>query len=147
MPRGDAYKTELDAVAIVRAEYERAGWAVGPTLSKTEERRQGCDLIAEHRGTGKRAAIEVKGWGDPLRRPDGSFNFPADINAQQHERALEDDGWRLEIVANLTAARDGSGRAQRLTLSAGEVRRRAVPLKLAVPLEGLEGRIKDAEPA
>lgn len=145
MPRGDARKTELEAVAIVRAEYARAGWTLGPTLSKREERRQGCDLFADHPGNGRRVAIEVKGWGEPLRRADGSFSFAADINAQQHERALKDDGWRLEIVANLTAARVGVERPQRLTLSAEEVRRRAVPLKLAVPLDGLESRIKDAD--
>jgi hypothetical protein len=145
MPRGDAYKIELDAVAIVRGEYERAGWSVGATLSKSEERRQGCDLLAEHANTGDRAVIEVKGWGEPLRRRDGTFSYPADINAQQHQRALNDDSWRLEIVANLSAARAGSGRAERLTLSAAEVRERAVPLKLAVPLKGLEHRISYAE--
>lgn len=147
MPRGDAYKTELEAVAIVRGEYERAGWSVGPTLSKAEERRQGCDLLAEHADTGERAVIEVKGWGEPLRRLDGTFSYPADINAQQHQRALNDDLWRLEIVANLSAVRAGSGRAERLTLSAAEVRERALPLKLAVPLDGLEDRIRDAESA
>jgi hypothetical protein len=109
MPRGDAYKTELEAVAIVRREYERAGWSVGATLSKSKERRQGCDLLAEHADTGDRAVIEVKGWGEPLRRTDGTFSYPADINAQQHQRALNDNSWRLEIVANLSAARAGSG--------------------------------------
>ena len=145
MPRGDAYNTELEAVAIVRREYEQAGWSVGATLSKSEERRQGCDLLAEHADTGDRAVIEVKGWGEPLRRRDGTFSYPADINAQQHQRALNDDSWRLEIVANLSAARAGAGRAERLTLSAAEVRERAVPLKFAVPLKGLECRIRYAE--
>jgi hypothetical protein len=147
MPRGEAYKTELEAVAIVRSEYERAGWSVGPPLSKTEERRQGCDLLAEHAETGDRAVIEVKGWGEPLRQLDGAFCYPADINAQQHQRALHDDLWRLEIVANLSAARVASGRPERLRLSAADVRERAIPVKLAVPLDGLEYRIRDAESA
>jgi hypothetical protein len=146
MPRGEARKTELEAVAIVRAEYERAGWTVGPTMSKAEERRLGCDLVAEHAVSGERVAIEVKGWGEPLRRPDGEFGYPADINAEQFERS-GGDGWRLEIVANLTAARAGMGRAERLTLSGAEVRKLAVPLKHAVPLEGLEGRIREVDPA
>jgi hypothetical protein len=88
--------------------------------------------------------IEIKGWGRPLRLLDGSFSYPADINAQQHRRALDDDSWRLEIVANLTAARAGSSRPERLTLSSAEVRERALPLKLAVPLDGLQNRIRAA---
>jgi len=105
--RGDTYKTELEAVVIVRREYERAGWSVGPTLSKREERRQVCDLVAEHTATGERPMIEVKGWGEPLRRVDGSFMYPADIKAQQHGHALSDNSWRLEIVANLTESVSG----------------------------------------
>jgi hypothetical protein len=133
------------AVAIVRRDYERAGWSGGATLSKSEERRQGCDLLGEHADTADRAVIEVKGWGEPLRRRDGTSSYPADINAQQHQRALNDDSWRLEIVANLSAARAGSGRAERRTLSAAGVRERAVRLKFAVPLKGLEYRIRYAE--
>jgi hypothetical protein len=142
VPRGNAYKTEQDAVRIVRAEYRSAGWQLGPALSKQEERRQGCDFFAVHPDTGERVAIEVKGWGEPLLSPSGKFGYPADINAQQYERAVGDDDWRLEIVANLTAAREGSGDPQRLTLSAPEVRERAVALKLAVPLDGLQDRIR-----
>jgi hypothetical protein len=112
-----------------------------------EWRLEGCDLRAEHSATGDRAAIEVKGWGEPFRGVDGSFTYPADINAQQHMRACSDDSWRLEIVANLTAARAGSGRPERLTLTAAEVRELAIPLKFAVPLDGLVDRIYEAAPA
>ena len=147
MPRSElALRTERDAIAIVRAEYELAGWIVGPALSKVEERRQGCDLVAEHPDTGERLWIEVKGWGEPFLGARGGFNYPADINAQQHGRAVDDDRWRLEIVANLAAARAGSGQPQRLTLSAQAVRQRAIPLKLAIPLDGLERQIREVTP-
>lgn len=56
--------------------------------------------------------IEIEGWGEPLLAPDGSFSYPADVNQEQLQHARSDPNWRLEIVGNLTAVRDGTGPAQ-----------------------------------
>ncbi len=90
--------------------------------------------------------MEVKGWGEPAR-PDGSFSYDADINVQQLERAKRDPSWRLEIVANLTAARKGEGTVERLSLSAADVVERAKPWAFLVPLDGLVAVVDDADEA
>lgn len=86
--------------------------------------------------------VEVKGWGEPLMRPGGEFTYDADVNVEQHARAFRDPNWRLEIVANLTAARVGAGEIQRLTLTASEVVDRARPWRYKVLLSGLADRIR-----
>jgi hypothetical protein len=86
----------------------------------------------------------VKGWGEPLLRPSGGFTDPADINLEQHEWA-KDPRWRLEIVANLSAVRKGTGAVQRLSLTGAEVRARAREWKYKVRLDGLESRISSRE--
>jgi hypothetical protein len=143
VPRGEALKIERAAYEIVRKEELERDWTPGPPLTKTEEAREGCDFLSTPPTGGSPDRVEVKGWGEPLLMPDGRFTYPADINVEQHERAgAEDQNWRLEIVANLTAARAGVGEVQRLTLTGAEVRDRARPWKYKVGLEGLENRIR-----
>jgi hypothetical protein len=77
-----------------------------------------------------------------LLRSAQSFSFPADINVEQYDRASRDARFRLEIVANHTAARNGSGTVERLTLTADDIRARARPSQYRLPLNGLEGRIR-----
>lgn len=48
----------------------------------------------------------------------GRFRYSQDINAEQLRRAQEDPNWRLEIVANLGAARKGLGQVERLPVTA-----------------------------
>jgi hypothetical protein len=154
MPRGDALKTEREAVEIVRQEEIARGWSPGPPLSKSRERIEGCDFFSYPADGGPPHPIEVKGWGEPLLTPGGSFTYGADINAQQFERARRDPRWRLEIVGNLTAARTGSGAIERLSLTAAEVIERAQPWRFSVPLDGLRrvfpiarSSVPGAEPA
>jgi hypothetical protein len=137
---------EREAVAIVRQEELDRGWTPEPLLSKTQERLEGCDFFSTPPDGGPAHPIEVKGWGEPLIKANGSFTYPADVNAQQFERAQRDPTWRLEIVANLTAFLAGLGPYQRLTLSGGEVVERATPWKYTVTLEGLSGRVKELAP-
>lgn len=128
-------KTETEAYEIVRREELGRGWTPGPLLSPHQQRLEGCDFFSTPPGKRPPDRVEVKGWGDPLLR-DGRFTYPADINVEQYERA-KDPCWRLEIVANLTAAREGRGEVDRLTLTGAEVRKRARPWKYKVSLDGL----------
>jgi hypothetical protein len=75
---------------------------------------------------------------------EGQFRYGVAINAEQFERAKTDPRWRLEIVANLTAARAGIGSPERLSLTAVEVVDRARPKLYDLDLEGLQGRIQAA---
>ncbi len=124
-------------MAIVRDEEIAREWTPGPPLSRQRERQEGCDFFSTPPGGGAPHPVEVKGWGESLFRPDGRFRYPQDINSEQRARAESDPNWRLEIVANLTAARLKTGVVERLTLTAAEVTSRAVPWKYRVPLEGL----------
>ncbi|MDA0160468.1 hypothetical protein OM076_09335 [Solirubrobacter ginsenosidimutans] len=143
MPRSPSgLSTEREAVSVVRAEEHARGWIPAPNLSKSEEARHGCDFFSQPPDGGTPHPVEVKGWGEPLKRPDGAFTYDADVNAEQLARASRDPNWRLEIVANLTAARSGAGDIQRLTLTAAEVVRRARPWRYKVPLSGLSDRIR-----
>ena len=143
MPRSvGALSTEREAVLVVRAEEEARGWTPGPNLSKYEEALQGCDFVSQPPDGGAAHAVEVKGWGEPLRRGDDGFTYDADINAEQHARACRDSNWRLEIVGNLTAARAGTGEIERLTLTAADVVERARPWRYKVGLSGLTDRIR-----
>ena len=84
----------------------------------------------------------MKGWGEPLLRPDGSFMYPADINAEQLARAKRNPTWRLVIVGNLDAVLANTGKPQVLVLAAGEVATRAIGWRYRVPLDGLETSIE-----
>lgn len=142
MPRGASRDTEREAVEIVRTEESARGWSPGQILSQRAQPVEGCDFLSTPPGGGPPHPIEVKGWGEPLVKTDGSFTYPADINVEQYERARRDPNWRLEIVANLTAAREGRGSPERLTLTAAEVLERASAWKFKVGLHGLQKRIR-----
>lgn len=142
MPRGEYANIEKLAVEIV-CETERAcGRQPGKLLSQHEQHKEGCDLFSTPADNGPAYPIEVKGWGEPLLMPDGSFSFPADVNREQFERAKIDPNWRLEIVGNLTAVHAGTGQPQRLTLTASEVTDRAVCWRYQVPLDGLAEQVR-----
>jgi hypothetical protein len=142
--RGD-WKTEQEAMRIVRDEEKRAGRRVEP-LSKAREKIEGCDFLSHPLDGGPPDRVEVKGWGAPFEnvRKNGEivFSYGSEVNSEQLERATHDPRWRLEIVANLAAVRAGTGKPERLSLSGAEVAERAQPWKFRVPLDGLEGRIK-----
>lgn len=142
MPRGESATIEKLAVEIVRDAEVARGWQPGPLLGQHAQHQQGCDLLSTPPDGGSAHPIEVKGWGDPLLTPDGSFSFPADVNREQFERAKIDPNWRLEIVGNLTAVHAGTGQPQRLTLTASEVKGRAVCWRYQVPLDGLAERVR-----
>ncbi len=134
-------KVEREAVEIIRQEELTRGWEPGAQLSQTQQRLDGCDFFSTPPDGGAPHPIEVKGWGEPLLTASGAFTYPADVNAQQFERAQRDPTWRLEIVGNLTAHRAGLGPYERLTLSSNEVVERARPWKYTVELEGLGERV------
>jgi hypothetical protein len=137
VPRGSGYQTEREAVEIVRAEEAARGWTPGPQLDQVSQRVEGCDFFSAPPDGRPPHPVEVKGWGEPLVGPSGRIVELADVNAEQFKRASRDADWRLEIVANLTAAREGRGSPQRLTLTAGDVVRRARPWRYRVDLDGL----------
>jgi hypothetical protein len=144
MPKGTFADIEKLAVEIVRKGEIARGWNPGPLLGQHQQHEEGCDLSSRPPDGGPAHRIEVKGWGEPLLMPDGSFTDLADVNHEQIDRARNDPAWRLEIVGNLTAVRAGTGAAQRLTLSAAEVRERAVGWRYRVPLDGLAERVASA---
>ena len=76
-----------------------------------------------------------------MLRPDGSFTYPADVNAEQLERAKPDANWRLVIVANLDAVIAGIGDPAVLTLTAADVVERAIGWRYRVALDGLRSSI------
>jgi hypothetical protein len=106
-------------------------------LGQAAQAREGCDFFSEPPDGGPAHPVEVKGWGEPVVDDTGAVLDKADINAEQMKRAQSDPNWRLEIVANLTAARAGTGRPQRLTLSAAEVGARSLPWRYRLELDGL----------
>ena len=135
-PRPDDLKVENEAKEIVRTEEIVRGWTPGPPLSKQREREEGCDFLSAPPDGGQPSPVEVKGWGASLFLPDGRFRHSQDINAEQLDRARRDPNWRLGIVANLTAARMGTGAVERKTMTAAEVSARARPWKYRVSLDG-----------
>lgn len=143
MPRQtDARRTEREAMEIVLREERANGWRPEPLLGQRSQAMEGCDFLSYPAEGGDAHRVEVKGWGESLLATNGTFRHPADINAEQFARADRDPNWRLEIVANLTAARTGKGAPERLTLTSEEVRSRARPAQYRIPLEGLAGRIR-----
>jgi hypothetical protein len=147
VPRRNDWLTEKQAMAIVRAEEVAKGWTPGPTLTPRMQRVEGCDFLSQPPGGEHVHPIEVKGWSEPLlvAVDDDAFKDLAEVNAEQLERARSDPNWRLEIVANLRAARAGTGAPQRLTLSGTEVVERTRPWKYRVDLSGLASRIRDGK--
>jgi hypothetical protein len=143
MPKGDYANTEKEAIRIVTESEKAKGWTPGHFLSQRAQHDQGCDLLSTPPSGGEPHPIEVKAWGEPLVKSDGSFTYPADVNQEQLERAKTDPHWRLEIVANIAAVRAGTGKPERLTLSGKEVCERAVGWRYRVPLDGLAGRVME----
>jgi hypothetical protein len=139
------WQTEREAMRIVHEEEERAGRRV-ERLTKTRERSEGCDFLSHPPDGCPPDRVEVKGWSAPFRkitrRGESVFSYGSEVNFEQLERARTDPLWRLEIVANLAAVREGTGEAQRLSLTGAEVVERARPWKFRVPLDGLESRIR-----
>jgi hypothetical protein len=112
VPRGRYSETEKRAVEIVRQGEIERGWEPSALLGQHAQHKEGCDLLSAPPGGGAPHAIEVKGWGEPLLQPDGSFTYPADVNTEQLQRAAHDPTWRLEIVANLDAVDAGTGEVE-----------------------------------
>jgi hypothetical protein len=104
------------------------------------EKEHGCDILSTPPEGGDPHPVEVKGWGEPLRRPSGKFNYPQDLRASQMRAARRNANFRIEIVANLTAHHMHGDEYERLTLTAEEVRR-ATPRLWEVRLEGRESQI------
>jgi hypothetical protein len=144
VPRGEYANTEKLAVEIVRDDEFARGWTPGPLLGQRAQHAEGCDLFSTPPDGGPPHRIEVKGWGEPLLAPNGAFNYPADVNREQYERATSDPNWRLEIVGNLAAVRASTGQPERLTLTGEEVVRRAECWRYRIPLDGLTKRIRKA---
>lgn len=136
-----AFSTEKDAMAMVLLEEEARGRTID-LLSKAQEREHGCDFLSEL--DNEIEYVEVKGWGEPLVA-DGEFTYLGDMNAQQHEAAVRlGDKFRLEFVGNLTAARTGTGDAQRLTLLGSEIAANAQPIRYSVELSSFVDRVRPA---
>ena len=142
MPRGEYANTEKLAVKIVRDVEFARGWTPGPLLGQHDQHEEGCDLLSTPPDGGPSHRIEVKGWGEPLLTDNGVFNYPADVNREQYEHAKAAPNWRLEIVGNLAAVRAGTGQPERLTLTAGEVVKRAECWRYRIPLDGLAERVQ-----
>ena len=90
---------------LVFAEEIRRGWQPGPLLSQRRQPEEGCDFFSVPPDGNPAHPVEVKGWGAPFIDDLGRFSFPAEVLVEQLDRARRDSNWRLEIVANLTAAR------------------------------------------
>lgn len=128
---------------IVITEEHARGWSAVWVGSWAKEKELGCDLLSTPPDGGPPHPVEVKAWGEPFLDPKGRWNYQGqDIRTSQFSAALLDDRYRVEIVANVDAHLAGSGEYERLSLSAVEVVKRAVPRLYDVPLAGLEGRIR-----
>jgi hypothetical protein len=141
VPQGAYATKEQLAVEVVRQAEIARGWEPTPLLGQHAQHVEGCDLLSTPPGGGPPRAIEVKGWGEPLLRPDGSCTYPADLNAEQLERAKRDADCRLVLVGNLDAVMAGTGRPKVLAMTATEVVERAVGWRYRVPLERLDFRV------
>lgn len=141
MPRGAYSKKKKLAIEVVRQSEIARGWTPGEFLGQHAQHEEGCDLFSTPPGGGTPCAIEVKAWGEPLLRPDGSFTDPADVNREQLARAKRDGDWRLVIVGNLDAVLAGTGESEMLIVAAAEVAQRAIGWRYRVPLDGLEDLI------
>jgi hypothetical protein len=104
--------------------------------SWSKEKEYGCDILSTPPGAAAPHPIEVKAWGEPFLTAKGRFTYDQDIRASQFTAAQHSDHYRLEIVANLEACLAGNSHYERLTITAHEIRERAVPRLL----HGLETR-------
>ena len=134
MAKGAPGRIEQRAYEIVRAEEVARGWTPGPRLGQTKQKQEGCDFFSTPPDGSEPHPVEVKGWGEQLRKPDGTFTYWADPRVEQVEQARRDPNWRLEIVANLTKVEAGEGEPERHTLTAADVVAGAQPWIYKVPL-------------
>ena len=135
-------ETEKLAMEIVRAREKERGFVPDSVLGPKAQHLEGCDFFSTPRGGGEPHPVEVKGWGLPLIGDDATVTDPADITAEQLDRARRDDCWRLEIVGNLDAVRAVGEKPQFLTVTASEVRDRAKPWRFRIPLGDLAHRVE-----
>jgi hypothetical protein len=133
------------AMEIVLAEERARGCKAELPGSWAKEKEHGCDILSTPPGSDGPHPVEVKAWGEPLLTAKGRFAYDQDIRASQFAAAQLSDDYRLEIVGNLDAYLAGTGPYERLTLSAGEIRERAVPRLYDVHLEGLQERIRTVD--
>ena len=128
-------------MTIVLAEEHAAGWTPLELRIATLEKQYGCDILSTPPGGGDPHPVEVKGWGEPFLAARGRFAYHQDMRESQMQAALRDANFRIEIVANLTDYLAGVGPYEPLTLTATEIRERAVPRLYDVPLFGKEADI------
>lgn len=140
VPRGNDLIVERLGEQIIRSEQQDMGRTVRK-LSKVHERRLGCDFVSTD-ATGIEHLIEIKGWGESLRMESGQFRYTTELRTAQWKASAK-PFWRLGIVANLTAANEGRGLPERLTLTGSDLERRTVPMMWEVWLDGLEGRVQE----
>jgi hypothetical protein len=133
------------AVEIVLVEEREKGWSAEPIKTWVGEKKFGCDILSTPPDGGEPQRVEVKGWGEPMLTPTGTFTYGQDIRASQFEAAKMAPNYRIEIVANLDAYLAGRGGYQRLTLKAEEIRTRAIPRLYDIPLDGLEGQVVEVD--
>lgn len=128
------------AMKIVVAEETARGWSPHVIGDAKQEKKHGCDILSTPLGGGDPHRVEVKGWGEPFRRPSGKFFYTQDIRDSQMSSARRDKPFRIEIVANLTAYLQDQDPYERLTLRADEIAT-ATPRLWEFALEGKEHEI------
>jgi hypothetical protein len=138
MERRNDLRVERLAERVVRHEEEALGRSVHK-LSKIDERRYGCDFRSVD-PDGTEHLIEIKGWGESLLDANGRFRYSTELRTAQWKASIA-PGWRLEIVANITAAWEEGVPPERLTLTGADIDRRATPKLWEVPLSGFEEKI------
>jgi hypothetical protein len=134
------------AMEIVFAEERARGCVAELPGSWAKEKEHGCDILSTPPGADRPHPVEVKAWGEPLLTAKGRFAYDQDIRASQLAAAQLSDMYRLEIVGNLDAYLAGAGPYERLTLSAHEIRERAVPRLFDLRLDGLQEQIRTVDP-
>src|SRR5207245_8940150 len=96
------------------------------------------DILSTPPAGGDPHRVEVKGWGEPMLRPNGTFTWGQDIRSSQYAAATAHGTYRIEIVANLDAHLRGDGRYDRLTRTAVEICARALPHLYDLKLQGIQ---------
>lgn len=129
------------AMEIVEAEERANGWSPSVIGVAALEKEYGCDMLSVPPEGGDPHPVEVKGWGEPFLRASGKFVYPQDVRESQMHVAKRNPDFRMEIVANLTAYLQRTGRYERLTLTAADVQS-ATPRLWEVQLDGKQPEIR-----
>jgi hypothetical protein len=131
------------AMVIVIAEEQARGWNALPAGSWSKEKELGCDLLSTPPDGSSPDPVEVKAWGESFLDGKGRWRYSGqDIRVSQLSAVFLNSRYRLEIVANVDAYLAGEGKYERLTLSAGQIIDRVIPLLYDVPLAGLEQQVR-----